>query len=95
MATPEQRFIRELEVFRTEAQVGAQLLYEYLAFNSILSEKKKALSVKRMVQDRKPEWQRQSVQERIVGEVDVLLKTLTNNAQQGAEPRHAKKRRAS
>jgi hypothetical protein len=54
MATPEQRFIRELEVFRTEAQAGAQFLYEYLAFNSILSEKKKALSVKRMVQDESP-----------------------------------------
>jgi hypothetical protein len=44
MATPEQRFIRELEVFRTEAQAGAQFLYGYLAFNSILSEKRKALN---------------------------------------------------
>lgn len=44
MATPEQRFIGELEVFRTEAQAGTQLLYGYPAFNSILSEKKKALN---------------------------------------------------
>jgi hypothetical protein len=42
MGTPEQRFIRELEVFPTEAQAGAQFLYGYLAFNSILSEKRKA-----------------------------------------------------
>ena len=41
MATPEQQFIRELEVFRTEAQAGAQFLYAYLSFNSIVSEKKK------------------------------------------------------
>jgi hypothetical protein len=52
-------------------------------------------SVKRMVWDRKLEWQRESVQERIVGEVDVLLKALTDNAQQGAEPGRDKKRRAS
>ena len=41
MTVPEQRFIRELEVFRTEAQAGAQFLYAYLSFNSIVSEKKK------------------------------------------------------
>lgn len=41
MATPEQQFIRELEVFRTETQAGAQYLYAYLSFNSIVSEKKK------------------------------------------------------
>jgi predicted translin family RNA/ssDNA-binding protein len=41
MGTPEQLFIRELEVFRTEAQTGAQFLYAYLSFNSIISEKKK------------------------------------------------------
>ena len=44
MSNPEQRFLRELEVFRTEAQSGAQFLYGYLAFNSILSGKKKALN---------------------------------------------------
>lgn len=42
MATPEQSFINELEVFRTEAQAGAQFLYAYLSLNSIISEKKKA-----------------------------------------------------
>ena len=41
MANPEQRFIRELEVFRTEAQAGAQFLYAYLSFISIISEKRK------------------------------------------------------
>lgn len=41
MTTPEQQFIRELEVFRTEVQAGAQFLYAYLSFNSIISEKKK------------------------------------------------------
>jgi hypothetical protein len=41
MITPEQQFIRELEVFRTEAQAGAQFLYAYLSFNSIISENKK------------------------------------------------------
>ena len=41
MASPEQQFIRELEVFRTEAQAGAQFLYAYLSFNSIVSEKRK------------------------------------------------------
>jgi len=43
MTSSEQRFIRELEVFRTEAQSGAQFLYGYLTLNSILSENKKAL----------------------------------------------------
>ena len=41
MTNPEQRFIRELEVFRTEAQAGAQFLYAYLSFNSIVSEKRR------------------------------------------------------
>ena len=41
MASPDQQFIRELEVFRTEAQAGAQFLYAYLSFNSIVSEKRK------------------------------------------------------
>lgn len=44
MINPEQRFIRELEVFRTEAQSGAQFLYGYLAFNSIISANKKAFN---------------------------------------------------
>jgi len=50
-------------------------------------------SVNRMVRDRKPEWQRQSVQERMVGEIDDFLEVLARNVQQGAEPGRAKKRR--
>ena len=51
-------------------------------------------SVRSMVRDRKPEWQSQTVQERLVGEVSDFLKALTTNAQQGAQPGRAKKRRA-
>lgn len=43
MSDLEQLFTRELEIFRTEAQAGAQFLYSYLAFDSIISENKKAL----------------------------------------------------
>lgn len=43
MTDPEQSFTRELEIFRTEAQAGAQFLYAYLAFNAIIGEDKKAL----------------------------------------------------
>ena len=43
MSDPEQTFTRELEIFRTEAQAGAQFLYSYLAFNAIVGENKKAL----------------------------------------------------
>lgn len=52
-------------------------------------------SVKRIMRDRKPEWQSQSVQERMVGEIDNFFKVLAGNAQQGAEHGRAKKRRAS
>lgn len=52
-------------------------------------------SVKSMKRDRKPEWQSQTVQERMVAEVDDFLKELTNNARQGAQHGRAKKRRAS
>ncbi len=52
-------------------------------------------SVKNMIRDRKPEWQSQTVQERMVGEVSDFLKTLTSNVQQGAQLGRAKKRRAS
>ena len=51
-------------------------------------------SVRSMVRDRKPEWQSQTVQERLVGEVSDFLAALTKNAQQGAQPGRAKKRRA-
>lgn len=51
-------------------------------------------SVRSMVRDRKHEWQSQTVQERLVGEVSDFLKTLTTNAQQGAQPGRAKKLRA-
>jgi hypothetical protein len=44
MKNVEQKFIDELEVFRTEVQSGAQFLYGHLAFNSILGENKRALS---------------------------------------------------
>lgn len=44
MSGPEEKFTRELEIFRTEAQAGAQFLYSYLAFNSIISENKRALA---------------------------------------------------
>lgn len=40
MATAEQQFTRELEVFRTEVQMGTQFLYAYLSFNSIIAKKK-------------------------------------------------------
>lgn len=43
MTNPEQSFTQELDVFRTEAQAGAQYLYGYLALNVLLAEKKKAL----------------------------------------------------
>lgn len=43
MTDPEQLFMRELEIFRTEAQAGAQFLYTYLAMNTILGDNKKAL----------------------------------------------------
>ena len=51
-------------------------------------------SVRSMVSDRKPEWQSQTVQERLVGEVSDFLKALTKSAQQDAQPGRAKKRRA-
>lgn len=43
MSDPEQLFARELEIFRTEAQVGAQFLYSYLTFNLIIGKNRKAL----------------------------------------------------
>ena len=46
-------------------------------------------SVKRMLREKKPEWQSQSVQERMVGEVDDFLKLLTGNAQQASQSRRA------
>ena len=52
-------------------------------------------SVKSMRRDRKPEWQSQTVQERMVAEVQDCLNHLTGNAQQGAQRGRAKKRRAS
>lgn len=44
MTNSEKRFVRELEIFRTEVQAGAQYLYAYLSFNSIVSDKKKTLN---------------------------------------------------
>jgi hypothetical protein len=43
MTNPEQSFTHELEIFRTEAQAGAQFLYAYLAIDTLLREKKKVL----------------------------------------------------
>jgi hypothetical protein len=45
MISQEKKFTSELEIFRTEAQAGAQFLYAYLSFNSILSEKKSTLKI--------------------------------------------------
>lgn len=45
MSDPEQLFTRELYVFRTEAQAGAQFLYAYLAFKAIIGENRNALSL--------------------------------------------------
>jgi hypothetical protein len=87
--------IRELQrVF-----VFVNALYEAL-WQSLYNGRKPVLrpmrySVKRMVRDRKPEWQSQSIQERMVGEIDDFLKVLDSNAQQGAKPGCAKKRHAS
>lgn len=44
MTDPEQSFINELEIFRTEAQAGAQFLYANLAINAILGKNKRALN---------------------------------------------------
>ncbi len=45
MSGAEQAFIRELEIFRSEAQAGAQFLYAYLAFNAIIGKNRKALDL--------------------------------------------------
>lgn len=45
MSNPEEAFTRELEIFRTEAQVGAQFFYAYLAFNETIGKNKKALNL--------------------------------------------------
>jgi hypothetical protein len=44
-------------------------------------------SIKSMKRDRKPKWQSQTVQERMVAEVDDFLKELTCSAQQGFSSR--------
>ena len=41
--TAEEKFIHELEVFRTEVQSATQFFYAYLAIHSEIAEKKKAL----------------------------------------------------
>ncbi|NOR42081.1 MAG: hypothetical protein GQ572_02005 [Gammaproteobacteria bacterium] len=51
-------------------------------------------SVKSMQRARKPEWQSQTVQERMVAEVQDCLSYLTSHAQQGAQLGRRKKRRA-
>lgn len=43
MTNPEEKFQRELEIFRTEAQSGIQFFYTYLAFNAIIGDNKKVL----------------------------------------------------
>ena len=43
MSEREEEFLAELEVFRTEAQAGAQFLYANLAINAVLAKRKKAL----------------------------------------------------
>ena len=45
MSDPEQLFNEELEIFRTEAQAGAQFLYSYLAFTATVGKNRKALSL--------------------------------------------------
>lgn len=44
MTKTEQKFINELEIFRSEAQAGAQLLYGYLSFNSVIRGSKQTLN---------------------------------------------------
>lgn len=44
MTNPEQSFTRELEIFRKEVEEGAQHLYGYLSFYSIISENRKILN---------------------------------------------------
>lgn len=43
MTGQEQLFVRELEIFRTEAEAGAQFLYAYLGFNGVIGKSRKAL----------------------------------------------------
>jgi len=43
MTEIEQKFIHDLEVFRTEVQSGTQFFYVYLTINSVLSENKESL----------------------------------------------------
>lgn len=45
MTNPEKLFERELEVFRTEAQAGAQFFYAFLTIKTIMSDKKSVLKV--------------------------------------------------
>lgn len=45
MKTKEDKFKRELEVFRTEVESGIQFFYTYLTINSILSKNKQALRI--------------------------------------------------
>src|SRR3989304_1813297 len=45
MTDPGRVFIKELEIFRREAQEGAQFLYAYLAIKAILARDKRALHV--------------------------------------------------
>jgi len=44
MTDPQQSFTHELEIFRAEAEAGAQFLYANLAVNAILARDKKALN---------------------------------------------------
>lgn len=44
MTKKERKFTDELEIFRSEAQAGAQFLYGYLSFNSVVSDRKKILN---------------------------------------------------
>lgn len=44
MTDPEQSFIKELDIFRTEAQAGTQFLYANLAVDAILRKNRKALN---------------------------------------------------
>lgn len=45
MNKQEKQFTHELEIFRTEAEAGAQFLYANLSLHSIISEKKKTLRI--------------------------------------------------
>lgn len=87
--------IRELQKVFVFVNALYEALWELLYNGRKPILRRMRYSVKSMMRNRKPEWQSQTVQERMVGEISDFLSTLTSNAQQGAQPGRAKKRRAS